>query len=85
MLHKGIWISPSTIRIVWSFGLLIIILVMQIITADQLMGHELSILLKIIIAITMLFYSIQTITYVTIGIPEIIKVVEQESIGRNLE
>lgn len=83
--HKGIWLSPSTLRIGWSFFILIVIFIMQLITANSIMGNELSIVFVIILSIFFVFFAIQAVAYIKIGIPEIIRIVEHECVSRQLK
>jgi hypothetical protein len=68
-VHKKLWMSPSTIRIVMSLVLLGVILAIQVFTASELMGSQLALLFIIAVCFFSLFFVIQMIYYGKVAIP----------------
>lgn len=84
MVVKGVWISPSVLRISSCFFLLVLVLFFQIFTARAVMGPELGIVFILLAVAGIAFFIVQAVAYRTIGTSHVAKTVEDESVIREL-
>lgn len=68
-VRKGAWVSPSSVRIAWSFGTLLIILFMECLTAPLVLGKPLGLMFLVAVGLAALFQVIQLIEYRRSGVP----------------
>jgi hypothetical protein len=84
-VHKGLWISPSAVRHIWSYGLLSIVLVLELLTASALMGPQLGNIFIVLVGTGAVFQVVQVVCYRMVGVQYTTKILEQESAIRDFK
>lgn len=81
---RWVWISPSAVRLAWSFLVLAVVLAVEAVTAHDAMGPTFAGVFRCYLAIVVVFEGIQIVGQQRVGLPYVTRVIEHERASREL-